>query len=814
MDSVARHLRQACRQLAAAPGFTVTALVTLSLATGAATAIFSAVYAVLLSPMSVRDPQSLVVGWGREPARTEGVIELTYLDIADLGRASRHLANTAAVGSHTWNAVLDGVGEPTRLSYAGVSGSFFETIGAQPLLGRTIGPADDVPNAESVAVMSQGLWSRRFGSDPAIVGRTITLDGDPTRIVGVMPASFDYPSGVDLWSPLAPGLAAASAAWKTDVLRNVGVLYLVGRLRTGSTREVAAEELSSVAGSLEAGAAATRIGERVELESFLDHVIGPTRPALWALFGGVAVLLGIACANVSGLMLTRVARRERDRAVRQALGASRLTLTAEWVAETLVLAGAGGLAGLVMAKWLTSAIVALAPEGIPRLDQVVLNLPVAVFAGLVTTIVALLCGVAPARQAGSLDVVDALREDGRSSAGARALGLRSGLLVVQIGLAVLLLVGAGLILRSFAGLRQIDLGFDPDHVLSIQVDPRIEPARQNAWVAELLGRISSHPQVEAAGAVYLRPLALGPIGQGTQVVLDGQPDTADAAGRNPMLNYQVATPDYFTAMRISLKRGRVFTVEDSAAAPRVAIVSESTAARLWPGREPIGQRFLTSTFVPGAGTKAWRTVVGVVSDVRYRGLGEVQLDMYDPAAQTPMAATDLVIRTAADPVALAGAIQAEARANRPEVIVSGITSMEAVVGRAMAPWRFASWVLGLFAALALLLAVVGLVSVISLDIAHRRREFAIRLALGARAGEVMTRVLRAMLVKVTLGAAAGLAAAAVLSQTLGTLLFGVPPLHWPTYTIVFIVVLAAALAAAWAPVRWVARIDPIAILRR
>lgn len=813
VESAGRHLRQAFRQLASAPGFTITALLTLSLATGAATAIFSAVYAVLLSSMAVRDPQALVVGWGREPARTEGVVELSYSDVADLGRASRHLASSAAVGSHAWNAVLDGIGEPTRLSFAGVSGTFFETLGAQPLLGRTLTPADDVPNAESVAVMSHGLWSRRFGSDPGIVGRTITLDEEPTRIVGVMPATFDYPRGVELWAPLAPGLAAASASLKTDVLRNVGVLYIVGRLRPGSTREVAAEELSAASRSLEAGAASARIGQYVELEPFLDHVIGPTRAALWALFGGVVVLLGIACANVSGLMLTRVALRERDRAVRLALGASRRTLTAEWIAETLVLAAAGGLGGLLMAQWLAAAIVALAPEGIPRLDQVELNLPVALFAGVVTTIVALLCGLAPARQAGWTDVAETLKDDGRSTTGTKTLRARSGLLVVQIGLAVLLLVGAGLILRSFAGLRQIDLGFDPSHVLSMQIDPRLEPAQQNAWMAELLTRIAAHPEVEAAGAVYLRPLALGPIGQGTQVVLDGQPDTPEMAGRNPLLNYQVATPDYFKAMRIPLKRGRVFTAEDSAAAPRVVIVSESTAARLWPGRDPIGQRFLTSTFVPG-GKKAWRTVVGVVSDVRYRGLGEVQLDMYDPAAQTPMAATDLVIRTASDPIALAGVIQAEARAARPDIIVTGIASMDAVVGRAMAPWRFASWVLGLFAVLALLLAVVGLVSVISLDVAHRRREFAIRLALGARSAEVMGRVLRGMLARVGLGALIGLTGAAVLSRTLGSLLFGVPALHWPTYALVLVVVLLAALVAAWAPVRWAARIDPIAILRR
>jgi putative ABC transport system permease protein len=813
MESLARQFRQALRQLAASSGFTVTALVTLSLATGATTAIFSAVYAVLLSPMSVRDPGSLVIGWGRAPARTEGVVELSYLDVADLGRASRHLASTAAVGSHAWNAVLDGEGEPTRLSYAGVSGSFFETLGARPLVGRTLGPEDDVPNAERVAVMSHGLWMRRFGSDPAVVGRTIRLDGEATRIVGVMSAEFDYPRGVELWAPLAPGLSASAATFKTDVLRNVGVLYLVGRLRPGATPALASEELSGIARQLEA-AGVTRIGEQVELQPFLDHVIGPTRPALWALLGAVAVLLGIACANVSGLMLTRVALRERDRAVRQALGASGRVLAAEWVAETLLLAVAGGIMGLLIAEWLAAAIVALAPDGIPRLDRVTINVPVAIFSGVVMMLVALLCGLAPARQAGDLDVAEALKEDGRSSTGARTLRTRSGLLVVQIGMAVVLMAGAGLILRSFAGMRQIELGFDPEHVLSVQVDPRIEQERQNAWVDDLLSRLAARPEVEAAGAVYLRPLALGPIGQGTQIVLEGQPDTPEMAARNPLLNYQVATPDYFRAMRIPLKRGRVFSAEDRATAPRAAIVSESTANRLWPGQNPIGRRFLTSTFERGTGRKAWRTVVGVVGDVRYRGLGEVQLDMYDPAPQTPLAATDLVIRTPADPLALAAVVQAEARALQPDVIITGITTMDAVVGRAMAPWRFASWVLALFAGLALLLATVGLVSVVGLDVAHRQREFAIRLALGALPGEIVSRVLRGTLARVMLGAILGLIAAAMLSRTLGALLFGVPPLHWPTYGAVLVVVVVAALMAAWAPLRWAARTDPVTVLRR
>lgn len=810
-----QEIRLAVRQLAKAPGYTAAAVTTLALAIAATTSIFSAVYAVLLNPMPVRQASSLVVGWGLDPARSQGLVELTYRDVEALGRNSRSLSGVASVGASTWTTVFDDGGDPVRLSYAGVSGTFFDTLGVAPLVGRTLRPDDDVPNGAKVIVLSHGAWVDRFGADPGIVGRTLRLDDENHEVVGVLPRGFDYPRGSDLWMPLAPMLSSVSDVWKTDVLATVGLFFLVGRLQDDATVDSAARDLSVVGRGIDAGRPSGRIGTQVVLEPFLDHVIGPARPAIWALFAATAILLLIASANVSGLMLTRVSLRHREHAIRLALGATRAAVGRQWVAETLTLALAGGALGVLLARWLTAAIVALAPDGIPRLDEVAMNPPVAVFAFAAILVTALLCGSGPVHQAGRVTLAEALSDGGRAMSGAHSMRARSLLLVGQVSLAVVLLVAAGLVMRSFAALRQVDLGFEPANVLTVQVDPRVDRPPVNEWMGELIARVATHPEIEAVGGVYLRPLALGPIGQGTWVLLPGQPDTPQARAGNPVLNYQAATPDYFRAMRIAVRRGRSFTSADGERSERVAIVGESTARRLWPGADPLGQRLLLPTFdrAEGAPDSAWRTVVGVVSDVRYRGIGEVQYDVYDPARQTPTGATDLVIRTAGDPLRLAGVVQARARDLSPRALVNGITTLDAIVARAMAPWRFSAWVFSLFAVLAFALATVGLFSLVSLDVAQRRQELAIRLALGASPGQVARRALGSSLGRAVTGLALGLIAAALSTGMLRALLFGVPWLDWPTYLAVAGLVGLVVLVASYLPVRAATTADPASLLR-
>jgi predicted permease len=812
--SVATDLRLTWRTLRGRAGYTLAAVLTLALGVGATTAMFSAVHAVLLAPQPIRDAGRLVVGWGLEPEKSHGLVELTYYDVDALGAASRTVSPMAAVGASTWTAVLDDRGGPARVSYAGVSGTFFQTLGVTAALGRALQPQDDVPGGPNVLVLGHAMWRDRFGGDPGIVGRTLRLDGEAQTVVGVMPAGFEYPRGAEFWTPLAPGLSAANAVWKTDVLANVGVLFLVGRLRDGVTAAAAAADLSDIGRRLDAARPSPQVGSRVALTPFVDHVVGPARQALWALLGAVIVLLLVACVNVSGLMLTRASHVRREHAVQMALGASPTGIARQWLVESIVLAGAGGALGLLAASSLTSAMLALAPDGIPRLADARVNVPVAIAAVAATLAAAVLCGAAPMRLARRTPLLDALQE-ARGTAAARPLRWRAALLSLQIAMAVVLAVAAGLIGRSFQRLRAIDLGFQSSEVLSLQIDPQLPPARVNAWMQQLIDAMAERPGIEAIGAVYLRPLALGPIGQGTAVVLEGQPDTPETAAANPLLNYQVATPGYFAAMRIPLRAGRLFTDDDRDGSERVVLVGESTARRLWPGRDAVGQRLLTASFDrrEGAPKKAWRRVVGVVADVRYRGLREVSLDLYDPPTQSTTPATDLVIRTRGDALALASIVRDEARRLAPSAIVDGVTTVDAIVGQAQAPWRFGAWVFALFAVVALALTAVGLFSVVALDVAQRRREFAVRLALGATDTDVARRVLVDAGRRAAIGLGAGLIVAAVASTAIRSLLFGIPPVDVPTYAAVGATIAAVVVSAAWIPVRRAVRVAPAEVLR-
>lgn len=813
-------MRLALRRLWNAPGYAAAAMVTLALAIGASTAIFSAVYAVLLKPMPIREPERLMVGWGMNPDFAMRVMELSYLDIRDIGEATPHVGTVAAVGSSAWSDVLDGEGEPLKIATIGVSGTFFEVLGAVPRLGRVIRPDDDRTKSAPVVVISHRLWSSTFGSDPNILGRRIQLDEQPHEVIGVMPAAFDYPRGTVAWKAVAPIIGDPVPGGNPNPLRNVGVLFLVGRLNPGVTAEVAKAEWTRVHRQILATVPFAPTYD-ITAEPFLDHHIGPARQAMWVLFGAVGVLLLIACANVSGLMLTRVSLRTRDDAIRVAVGGTRGAIAGVWAAETVWLTVIGGALGLLLGQWLIAMIVALAPEGIPRLDEVAIEWPVALFSIAIMAVATLLCGATPIRHASILDLVETLNDGSQTVAGGRSYRTRSSLLVIQIGLAVVLLVAASLVVQSFYALQTLDLGFARDAVLRLKVEPRSTAQPVNAWIADLLPRINAMPEVQAAGAVYLTPLELGSIGRGTWALAEGQPETPETANSNPMVNYQSATPGYFTAMRIPLVRGRMFTDEDRANAPRVVLISESTAAAFFPGQDPIGKRFKAASFndndrnIEGA----WRTVIGVVGNVRYRGLHEVQLDIYDPPAQTTVGTTtSLVVRLKPgqerQALAVAAAIQTQARHRDPRVLVSGISMLDDIVNKEIAPWRFSAWVFALFAGLAFALSMLGLFSLVSLDVANRRREFAIRMAIGATGRHIVSGVFRSAGWRAGVGIAGGLAVAAVATRSLQSLLFGVPLVDALTYGSVVALVAIVVAVASYLPARRAASANPLALLRR
>ncbi len=807
-----RDVRHTARALRKNPGYSLAAVLTLAVCLAANTSMFAAVQAVLFRPLAIRAPNELVICWANDRPHSLPVVELSYRNVEDWAAHSESFSQVAAIGSSSWPAIWDTENGSTRLAATGVSVPFFDVLGAAPLLGRTFRPDDDAPKAARVVILSHRLWASRFGGDSGVIGRRMALDV-PHTIVGVMPERFDFPRGTDLWTPVVPILADAGRGWNTDGLERVGVLFAIGRLRPGHTPRRAADELNRLVEQRTRDAAAHQFGSGAVVTPFLTYVYGPVRQALWALLAAVLVLLLIGCANVSGLVLIRVSQKRREQAVRLALGATRAIVARRWIVETGLIALAGGVAGLIVSPWIVAALVMLAPGEAPGLADMTISVPVAALTGGVILLAALVCGAGPALMvASTVNLAEVLNDSARLTPSRHTHRARSALVLLQISLSVTLLIGAGLVGRSVVNLRRLDLGFDPTHVVTMTVDPRDPKPSANEWVHELLERVRTLPMVSAAGAVSLRPLALGPIGQETSVLLDGQPDTQASLDQNPRLNYQVATPEFFSAMRIPLQRGRVFADSDDRRSPRVALVSERTAHRLWPGQEAIGKRVRMPQFAPDTEPE-WRTVIGVVKDVHYRELDDVRLDIYDAALQAAMPANDLMIRTSGDPRAVIGAVQAAVRRFDPRVVIGGSETMDAVVARAIAPWRFSVWLFGAFAGVAFMLASLGLFSLVSLDVVERAREWAIRRTLGAQDRNILGPVMFSAARRALIGTAAGVLTAFAGVRGIRSLLFGVQAVDMSTYAAVVALVGGVVVLAAYGPARRAVGVDPAVALR-
>jgi putative ABC transport system permease protein len=813
MQSLLQDVRYGIRGLSNRPGFVVIAVITLGLGIGANTAIFSVVNAVLLRPLPFKDPDRVVLIWGFLPKFAQTTDKLpssapNYLALASQSQSFEHLS-----AFRSWSWQLTGGGEPEQLQGARVSANFFAAIGASPMLGRQFDAQEDDPNRSPVAIISYGLWQRQFGADKNMVGRTMTLSGRTVTIVGVMPDGFRFPGGAnlipalqfafqnDVWMPLA--LSEEEKARQGNLN-----LAMVGRLKPGVTTAQAQLETRSIQSGLPLGS----IGYTVNLIPLYQQMSGGVRRLMLVLLATVAFVLLIACANVANLLLTRATSRQREIAIRVALGAGRLRVIRQLLTESVLLSLLGGAIGIVLASWGNSFLVSLIPKDVPRIQEVGIDLRILGFGLGISFFTGIVFGLVPALQSSKVDLNESLKEGSRGvTSGTRQNRIRNALVVSEVSLAVVLLIGATLLTRSFIRLLDTNPGFDASNVLKLEVNlPNVPPSRyaneseQVAFFQQLIDRVGTVPGVESAAGVVTLPLT-GAF-ESTDIIIEGR-EPAEG-GTRPEADYNTITPDYFKVLRIPLQKGRQFTAQDVKDAPRVIIVNDVLAQRLWPNEEVLGKRLRV-----GFETES-REIVGVVATTKQANLiAEMRPTMYMPYAQFPIGGLTLMIRTKGDPLSLVPVVREHVRLQDRDIPVSRIGTMEQVLSASVAQQRFTMLLMGLFAVLALILALVGIYAVMSYLVTQRSHEIGIRLALGAKMNDVLQLMLKTGLSLTLAGIAIGLAAAWALTRFMSSLLFGVTSTDVWTFIGVPMLLGIVAMIACYIPARRATKVDPLVALR-
>jgi putative ABC transport system permease protein len=803
------EFRYALRSLRQSPGFTLVAVLTLALGIGANTMIFSVVSGVLLRPLPYASPERLVRVFESHNGSHGSVSPPDYVDWRDQSNVFEGLATLNSGSSF---ALSSGTGPAQQVPGASVTPNFFSVLGVSPLLGRDFASAEGIPGQTHVALLGYGLWRRRFGGDPTIIGHSIRLDGESYQVVGIMPVGKEYPRDAELWVPLA--------FTEQDLATQRGAHYLdvIGRLRLGITLERAQTEMTAIAARLAESYPTTNRDAGALEVPLLESMVGGVAPALKILLGAVGLVLLIACTNVANLALARARRRERELSVRLALGAGRWRLVRGVLAESVLLSAAGGLIGTAIAAWGVPVLRALRPGDIPRLDEVHMDAVVLGFALAVSLLSALLFSVLPAVQIATRgELRESLTSEGRSlTAHKRALRSRNGLVVAEMALAVTLLAGAALLVRSFLSLVQVDPGFQPDHVLSFSLslpDARYNtPERADAFYSQLLERLRALPGVQAAGAVFGLPLSGFRYGM-SAYELDGL-KLSDIDQDRLDTQIRIVTPDYFRAMGIAVVKGRSFTEADRAGAPPAIIVNEAAAKLLWPGQDPLGHRLtIGTTFGLGRG-RVGGEVVGVVRNTRDFGLeADARPETFLAHAQVPVGFMSVVMSAVGEPEALRRAAVAQVAALDPEVPAYDARTMDERVSEAVARPRFYMLLLGAFSLVALVLAAIGIYGVMSYTVGERRREIGVRIALGARPAEVLGMVVRQGMMIGAVGVAIGLAGSLAGARALRTLLYGVGPTDVAAFAGAVGLLAAVALLACYVPARRAARVDPMEALR-
>lgn len=794
-----QDLRYASRQLIKNPGFAALAILTLALGIGACTAIFSVVNGVLLRPLDYPHPDRIVVI--REtnlPQFPEfSVAPPNYLDWVRQTKSWQYLA------AYTGRQInLTGEGEPQRLVGVRATSQYFDAYGIKPVLGRWFVPQEDAAGKNHVVVLSHPFWQRVFAGDRNVIGRSIQLNGEPYTVIGITPVGFGQASKVDTWIPMGftPDETGPDG-------RGGHFINVIGRLKPGVTLAQARAELDVLATQLARQYPDTNKGWGVMLERILDYSVSDVRPILYTLLGAVGCVLLIACANIANLLLARATARHRELSIRAALGASRLRLVRQLLTESVLLSLAGGVLGILFARWGLDALLTLAPSTLPRTNDIRLDASVLLFSLILSVFTGVLFGIAPALLAAHSNVQDGLKQGARGSTDMRG-RLRGALVVTEVAIALVMLGGAGLLARSFMRLTHVDPGFVPEHAtvlrLALPEKKYEKPDQQLTFANALLGRLSALPGVQVAGLTHSLPLLSDWV---LGFKIEGRPEVPPSD--LPNTNYYSVTPDYFRAMGIRLIRGRGFTMHDDSRAPRVAIINETLARQFFPNEDPIGKRILVTN-----GPDVWRQIVGIVADIKQYGVDkETTSQVYDAFAQCPFLSLNVVLRTADQPTAFAGMLRPAVYAIDKDQPVGTIQPLEEILGATMAKQRFAMLLLIVFSVVALVIAAVGIYGVMAYSVVQRTGEFGIRMALGAQRSDVLRLVLSHGGKLIGAGLLIGLGVTLATSRVMDSMLFQTNAHDPVTFSLTTLLLAAVALAACLLPARRATRVNPMEALR-
>jgi putative ABC transport system permease protein len=800
MDSLIKDIRYGFRSLWKRPGFTAIALVALALGIGANTAIFSLVNAVVLRPLPFPEPDRLVWVWGniRNGGNRASVSPLDYLDYRNQNKTFENLAASFGIPAPV---NMTGSGDPERLNASVVSGNYFQTFGISPVLGRGLSLENEKIGQDQVAVLSYELWQRRFAGDPGIINKTIVLDGKAKQIIGVMGQDVQLPQAAELWVPLNFDADPEMKMRKAHFLRPIG------RLKPGVSLTQAQADLDLIAAQLEQQFPDSNTGWNLRLVSLRDQLVGSSRSFVLILFGAVGLVLLIACANVANLLLVRAAARQKEIALRTALGASRPRILRQMITESVLLAIMGGALGGLLAKWGVDLLVSLSQNTLPPAVPVRVDATVLLFTFLVSLATGLLFGLAPAFRTLKVNLTDSLKE-GVRGAGESTLRnrTRSLLVVFESAIAVMLLIGAGLLVRSLIALHSVDPGFDANNVLTMRLDLARNkydtPEKSANFLTELQTRAANLPGVETIGLITELPMS-GQLNDLPFTVEGRPPVTIDQAFD---ADFRLVNQNYFSALRIPLLRGRNFTAQELRQEVKPVIVSQQLVAQVFPNEDPLGKRLISAI------SDTRYEIVGIVGDIRHNSLGGPPLPtMYFPSIETGR--TNLVIRTKTDPLSIAAALRKEIRAIDPDQPIATARLMTEWVDASVSVQRYRTTLLALFAALAMVLAATGIYGVMSYTVAQRTHEIGVRMALGARQRDVLTLVVRQGMMLALAGVVLGLIGAALLTRVMSTLLFQVTAKDPITFVVVAALLTAVAFVACFVPALRATKVDPLVALR-